>query len=312
MHIATTHPTTILETISIGHLNLWNFFDSVDNPRTRDTVVPKEDYKLRLKKLELVITTTLNSPNIISFNEIENKRTLTDLLNQPALKALGYKGIIRPSNDLRGITTAVIYRGPLTVTKVESVNPEESFIGDPAYGQKNRSLLYARPPLVVDFKVSGTSQALDGISHLTVVVNHFKSKLGGDGPEPRRQRQGEFLGEYLDRRGGQNPKKETIVIGDLNATYSDGAYQKLARRKDGSVRFYDSLKTVPDSERYTYVYRGQKNLLDHLMTTGKLRLHSVSIPHIDTIKGAAKYKLDPTTVVGISDHDPILATFYLS
>jgi predicted extracellular nuclease len=299
-------------TLSVAQLNLWNFFDPVDNPATYDTVVPVGDYMARLSKLALVITTTLKSPNIISLNEIENERVLNDILNLPTLRAQGYKGVMRPSNDSRGINVAVMYCGPLEVTGVDTPNPKESFKTDPAKGQIDPSLLYARPPLVVDFKLTGIGQALDGVKNLTVAINHFKSKLGGDGPEPRRQRQGEYLGEYIDKRQTADPNREYIVVGDLNAFYTDGAYKKLAYRKDGTERLTDVLNTLPDADRYTYIHRGQKNLLDHLMTTGKLRLSSVHIPHIDTVRGASRFRLDSTRPEGISDHDPILAVFQLS
>jgi len=302
------------DVLSVAQLNLWNFFDPVDDPKTWDDLVSVEDYAVRLKKLALTITTTLNSANIISLNEIENERVLKDILAEPTIRAMGYKGLLSPSNDRRGINVGILYRGPLEVVGFSQPNPKELFPTDPGAGQKDPSLLYARAPLEVDFRLTGLSQSLQGVQNLTVVVNHFKSKLGGEGPEPRRQRQGEYLGEYLDQKMAKDPSRNVIVIGDLNATFEDGAYKKLAYRKDGSARFENVLSTLPDSDRYTYVYRGKKNLLDHVLVTGDLmsRLESVTIPHINTVRGAKKLKLDPTVVGGISDHDPILAVFLLS
>ena len=302
--------TPVRPTLSIAQLNLWNFFDTVDNPRTNDTVVPKAEFVTRLHKLALTITTTLNTPDIISLNEVENQGVIDALLALPSLK--GYRGVVRDSNDGRGINVGVLYREGLEVTGVDMPNPKMSFKTDSAKGQIDPSLLYARAPLVVDFKLTGARQALAGVKELTVIVNHFKSKLGGDGPEPRRQMQGQYLGEYIDGLKAAKPNKSVVVIGDLNANYEDGAYKKLAHRADGTERLKDVGLTLPAEDRYTYIYRGKKNSLDHIMVTGDLfaQLKSVSIPHINTVRGAAQHKLDPTTSAGISDHDPMLAILY--
>ena len=301
-------------TLSVAQLNIWNFFDPVDNPKTSDVVPSIADYNTRLRKLALTITTTLGTPNVISLNEIEDQRVLNDLLKLPVMKSLGYKGIVHDSNDGRGISVGVLYRGPLELVSIDEPNPKMSFKTDAAQGQLDPSLLYARAPLVLDFKYTGLSQSLSGVQNLTVAINHFKSKLGGDGPEPRRQMQGQYLGEYLDNKLSKDPNRSVLVIGDLNATYADGAYKNLAFKKDGSERLKDVLTTLPDDDRYTYIYRGKKDLLDHVMVTGGLfkNLSSVTIPHIDTIRGASKFKMDPTTVNGMSDHDPIVAVFNLA
>ena len=305
---------TIPGTLSVAQLNIWNMFDTVDDPRTRDMVVPMGEYRARLAKLALTITTTLGSPDILSLNEIENQNVLDAILNQPSIKALGYKGKIQVLNDGRGIRTAVMYRDSLELLSTAAPNPKFPPNNDRGFGQIDSSLLYSRPPLVANFRYTGAGQSLEGVSNLTVIVNHFKSKLGGAKPEPRRQRQGEFLGEYVDGLTAKDPKSNIIVIGDLNATYDDGAYKKLAYRKDGSERLKDTLKTLSDDDRYTYVYRGKKNLLDHVLVTGGLfdALKSVEINHVNTAKDAKSHKLDPKVVAGISDHDPIVAVFQLS
>ena len=301
-------------TLSVAQLNIWNMFDTVDDPRTRDMVIPMGEYRARLDKLALTITATLGSPDILSLNEIENQNVLDAILNQPSIKALGYKGKIQVLNDGRGIRTAIMYRGSLELLSTDAPNPKFPPDKDRGYGQIDTSLLYSRPPLVANFRYTGAGQSLEGVSNLTVIVNHFKSKLGGEKPEPRRQRQGEFLGEYIDKLTTKDPNHNVIVIGDLNATYDDGAYKKLAYRKDGSERLRDTLRTLSDDDRYTYIYRGQKNLLDHIMVTGGLfdALKSVRIDHINTATNAKSHKLDPKVVAGISDHDPIVAVFQLS
>lgn len=308
-------PSPSADKLKVAQLNVWNMFDPDDDPDTADTVVPEAEYRVRLKKLALTITKELGTPDVISINEIENQRVLDDLLAEPALKKLGYRSVIEQNNDGRGIRVALLYRTDrLELKGTEAPNPKMSFKGDAGRGQIDSSLLYARPPLVADFAVRGAEQAADGAGMITIVSNHFKSKLGGAGPEARRQMQGEYLGGFLDARAAAMPRRAVLVVGDLNATYEDGAYKKLAGRKDGSVRFTDVPMSIPEDDRYTYIYRGQKDMLDHMLVSSGLHdaLVGAKIPHVNTAPGARNEKLNPKVVAGISDHDPIIAEFDLS
>lgn len=300
--------------LRVAQMNLWNLFDTVNDPNTGDdqTTPTEEQYAIKLTKIANAIV-ELGTPDVISVNEIENETVLKDLLAQPKLKDAGYQFIVQPTNDERGITVGVLYKGDrLEAVEQLSVNPKMSF-PDGGRGQVDRTLLYARPPLVVDFKARGAAQAGEGAGLLTVAVNHFKSKLGGEAPAARRQMQGQFLGEWLDARRATRPGNAVIVLGDLNANPGEGAYEKLVTRADGSTRFYDAPQKVKAEDRYTYIYRGQKDLLDHLMVSAGREdaIRGVEILHVNTAKDAKKSQWDPNVLPGYSDHDSIVTDFDL-
>ena len=171
--------------------------------------------------------------------------------------------------------------------------------------------MVVRPQLVT---LTGALQAAVGVSQITMIANHFKSKLGGAKPEPRRQAQGAFVGDMVDQRRAANPSVPVIVLGDLNASYQDGAFQKLATRADGSQRLADMPMRLDAADRYTYSYRGSHDMLDHLLVTPELEAAatSVHIPHFNTPKDAPKRAGDATVPDGVSDHDPIVVDFDLS
>lgn len=300
--------------LRVAQMNVWNLFDTINDPDTGDdssTPTP-EQYQIKLTKLANAIV-ELGSPDLISLNEIENETVVKDLLAQPQLKGKGYEFIVQPTNDERGITVGVLYKGSrLEAVGHTSMNPRMSF-PDGGRGQVDRSLLYARPPLVVDFKARGAAQAGEGAALLTVAVNHFKSKLGGEAPEARRQMQGQYLGEWLDARKATRPGSVQLVVGDLNANHGEGAYEKLAKRADGSSRLYDTVSKLPKDDRYTYIYRGRKDLLDHLMVSSGREdaIKGVEILHINSPKEARKSQWDPNVLEGYSDHDTIVTDFDL-
>lgn len=300
-------------TLRVGQMNLWNFFDSTDDPKTSDEVLTPDQYAVKVQKIANAIV-ALGTPDLISLNEIENADVVDALLKSDVLKGAGYKAIVEGLNDERGIRVGVLYRdSKVEVVGQEEPNPKMSF-PDGGRGQIDRSKLYARAPLVVDFKLRGAEQAANGAGILTVAVNHFKSKLGGMGPEARRQAQGQYLGEWLDARNAAKPGATQLVLGDLNANYGDGAYEKLANRADGSKRFYDAPMNLAESDRYTYIYRGQKDLLDHMLVTSGREdaIKAVSVLHVNSPKGGKDGQWDPTVLQGYSDHDSLVTDFDVS
>ncbi len=301
--------------LRVAQMNMWNLFDTVNDPNTGDddyTPTP-EQYQIKLEKISKAIV-ELGTPDVISANEIENDTVLADLAARPELKAAGYKVLSQPhNNDGRGIRVGVLYKGDaLEVADVQSPNPKFSF-PDGGRGQIDRTLLYSRPPLVVDFKVRGAAQSSEGAAMVTIAINHFKSKLGGDAPEQRRQMQGQYLGEWLDARKATRPNVPTIVVGDLNASYEDGAFQKLTTRADGSTRLYDAPLKLADADRYTYIYRGQYDLLDHMLVDPDRAdaITGVKILHLNTAKDARKSQWDPKVIAGYSDHDSLIVDYDL-
>jgi predicted extracellular nuclease len=296
--------------LRVAQMNMWNLFDTVNDPKTGDddTTPTPEQYQIKLQKLANAIV-ELGLPDLISANEIENETVMADLAARPELAAAGYKFLVQAqNNDERGIRVGVFYKGDrFEVAGVEAPNPKFSF-PDGGRGQIDRSLLYARPPLVVDFKLRGAAQASEGAGLITIAVNHFKSKLGGEAPEARRQMQGQYLGEWLDARRATRPGNAVVVLGDLNANHGEGAYEKLAKRADGSMRLYDAPLKLPKADRYTYNYRGQLDLLDHVMVEAERAdaIKAVKILHVNTTKDAKKSQWDPAVLPGYSDHDSII------
>lgn len=301
--------------ISLAQLNSWNWFDTVDDPRTRDTVYGEAQYRARITKLAGLIARDLKSPDVLTLQEIENAAVLDDLLRAPQLAGLGYRYILSSSADTRGIRNAILYRGEkLVLRSVEEPNPVSTLPPeDPNLGHGAR--LFARPPIVATFSVAGQPWG-DGAAKagaFTIVNNHFKSKLGGDVHEPRRRAQGAYIGGLVDALRGAAPDLPVLVSGDLNATYDDGAYQNLMRNRDGSDRMHDALRRLPDEDRYTYVYRGQKSLLDHLLVTPDIAdaITGVQILHVNSGKAETAKRFNPRTTHGTSDHDPIMAVLRL-
>jgi predicted extracellular nuclease len=301
--------------VTLGQFNVWNWFDTVNDPHTRDTIYEPEQYRARIVKLAGLIARDLGGPDIVTLQEIENATVLDDLLAAPQLRGLGYRYVLSNKADTRGIRNAFLYRPERVVLRsVEEPNPISTLPPeDPQLIGHDR--LFARVSQVATFSIAGEpwgAQARAGA--FTIINNHFKSKVGGPFWEPRRQAQGTFIGGLVDAIRGAEPTIPVIVTGDLNATWADGAYQKLQSRPDGSARLHDALAALPDEDRYTYVYRKSPFLLDHVLVTPDLvdAIEGVRILHLNTRPDSLAKRFNSGTTHGTSDHDPVLTTIRIA
>jgi len=176
-----------------------------------------------------------------------------------------------------------------------SLNPGRIDPNNPAFYSSRR-------PLVLTFDYQG--------QRLILVNNHFVSK-GGD-----RALFGEFQPPVLDseiQRLGQaqavhdfvagvlatDPEARVIVMGDLN----DFQFSDPINLLEGDIlmNLYD---TLPEAERYSYVYEGNSQALDQILISDGLSdyLVSLDVLHLNSEFDSASH---------FSDHDPLIATFDL-
>jgi predicted extracellular nuclease len=142
--------------------------------------------------------------------------------------------------------------------------------------------------------------AVDGVP-FTFIVNHFKSKSGGELETALRRRfQADHLAavvEALTARGAHH----VVALGDFNDYPYSQPLQILTRPQGSLVNVFMSL---PRNVRYSYNFSGASQLLDTmLMTPGAADLVvSRVIFHINA-DFPASWSTDPRTPYRVSDHD---------
>jgi len=90
-----------------------------------------------------------------------------------------------------------------------------------------------------------------------------------------------------------------VVLGDLNDFQFSNPVRLLA-----GENLENLILTLPPEERYTYIYEGNSQALDHILVSESLMddLISVNILHINS-----EFEYSDR----FSDHDPLIATFDL-
>ncbi|MBH5334257.1 endonuclease/exonuclease/phosphatase family protein [Streptomyces pactum] len=153
----------------------------------------------------------------------------------------------------------------------------------------------SRKPLVGQFSFRGRP--------VFVIANHFNSK-GGDqgldsrfqqparGSEKQRGAQAKLVNTFVKELLAIDPRADVVVAGDLNDYEFSPALRTLT---DGGV-LTDLVRRLPRQERYGYVYNGNSQVLDHVLTSRHVRQVEYDIVHIN-----AEFADQA------SDHDPQVA-----
>jgi hypothetical protein len=164
---------------------------------------------------------------------------------------------------------------------------------DPA----NEAWKASRKPLAGEFVFKGRT--------VFVIANHFNSK-GGDQPthgrnqppvrssEVQRAKQATVLRGFVDQLLTADRNANIVVAGDLNDYPFSPAVQTLTA--GGALK--DLIATVPEAERYSYVFEGQSQVLDHILASKAPRGVDYDVVHIN-----AEFADQA------SDHDPQVIRF---
>jgi predicted extracellular nuclease len=160
----------------------------------------------------------------------------------------------------------------------------------------------SRKPLAGEFRWRGQT--------VFVIANHFVSK-GGDDPlfgrfqpiqEPsavQRGQQATEVRDFVDQLVAADRRAKVAVVGDLNDFDFSGTVNTLT--SSGSL--VDLPRTLPAAERYTYVFQGNSEVLDHILLSKALAyavptLNLVPLFDYDAVHVNAEFRDQ------LSDHDP--------
>lgn len=322
--------------VTVGSFNLENFFDDEKNSDDvkSETMVTKEAFQRRLNKASLAIRNVLSMPDVLGVIEVENFKALqklADKINADAVAANQpnpqYQAFLEEGNDIRGIDSGYLVKtAKVKVVETKQLAKDEKFdAGLVSYEAK----LFDRPPFLIRVEVPNdkTGQPLA----FTVIVNHFKSYRGiddeKDGARVRNKRrlEAEWVANFVVERQKANPAERIIVCGDLNAFQFNDGYNDLVGILKGkpdpnvlspSKTIYqtgliDLIDYIEPAKRYSYVYGGSAQALDHILINKAAQERAVKFGYARLDADFPEvYRNDSTRPERISDHDA--AILYLS
>ncbi|MGB7442293.1 MAG: endonuclease [Coleofasciculaceae cyanobacterium] len=196
----------------------------------------------------------------------------------------------------KGNATEAVKAVKKDTAKVElSVNPGRI---DPT----NSAFTRSRKPLVAEFLFNGQK--------VFIIANHFNSK-GGDNPlfgstqppelksEVKRTKQAKVVNQFVKEILSADANANVIVLGDINDFEFSTPLQVLKGKELENL-----IDEIPLSDRYTYNYQGNFQVLDHILVSKHLA--NTADPEIDIVH------INAGLPKPASDHDPIVGLFKLS
>ncbi len=265
--------------MSIASFNMENYFDLIDD--TGDDAEPKPlelELSLKQQKLAAALTQTLNCPTLVAVQEVE-KGTLLDKLAQLATPGCGFTYIVThlESADVRGIDVALMGNPNIvefqSAELMQTCTTLETGVSDARVDcPAGQDVLFSRPPLLVEMWV--------GERPFTIIVNHFKSKRGGEAETaPWRLAQANHVAGLVTDILAADSSANVIVLGDFNDY--EQAPPLLALAENGNME--NVLLRLPDETRYSYVFGGVSQLIDGIFVTPALQgnVAQVQILHVN-------------------------------
>ncbi|MBT8108347.1 MAG: lamin tail domain-containing protein [Gammaproteobacteria bacterium] len=311
--------------LTVGSLNMFRLFDDVDDPgepradgETRnDWVASTAEYDRRRAKFVSYIIDVLKAPDILAVQEVEKLGVLEDLAADMAAAGVNYTAYVEEGNDIGTIDVGFLVRDTMAVDAITQINKDEILAFD-------GSLLHDRPPLLLEGR--STNEGADYPIAVMVVHNRSLSRIDdpSDGERVRAKRlaQAESIAQSINDLQTADPGIRLVVIGDFNAfQFSDGYVDSVgiisglfdpdASLVPGTDYVEPDLinltNSVPESERYSFVFRGSAQALDHALTSMSL---DMSFRGLEYGRGNADAAVDlindDTTPLRSSDHDGLV------
>lgn len=319
----------------IAGMNLENFFDDQDDPAIKEDIVLPEAFGRRLQKMSLAIRDFMQSPDVIGIIEAENLAALKRLAARinADLVAAGksdpkYEAILIDGNDGRGIDNGFLVKtSRVKIIESKQLGKENKY-KNPDTNEDN--FLNDRPPLMLRASIEDSKGGQP--FEFTVVVNHLKSFLGYTDPKQKanvrmkKRLQAEFLAKFVQERQTANPKERIILLGDFNAfQFNDGILDVIGTIKGKTAGkdeilnpsedlvnpdLIDLVDVIAAPQRYSYVYDGNAQVLDHIIISETLRKHTIGFGYARINADFPEtYRNDGTRFERFSDHDPAIAFF---
>lgn len=291
---------------SAATFNLNDYFDTKsDDYPEQEPVFDEHSLARKQERLTHTIAHVLDCPTLLGVQEVENTTLLDELANQ-LVKNCGftYRPVHLDGPDPRGSDVALLANPDLVevfdISQIQSCTEIDTSI--PGLNcQENQFNLYPRPPLSIGLTIGDKSYQ--------VIVNHFKSKRGGEAETAEtREAQARYLAEYAADFIKSHQDFGLIVLGDFNDFEQSRVMQILT--EDGVL--VDVLALVPDGERYSYIFDGYAQLIDWILVSEELMgsVVGAQVMHINADYPASiALSEDPESLAfRSSDHDvPIIA-----
>ncbi|MEO0412287.1 MAG: endonuclease/exonuclease/phosphatase family protein [Pseudomonadota bacterium] len=275
----------------------------------------------QLAQLASDIVNGLKSPDVIGLQEIQDNNGFNpgNQLDGVVDASETYQALIDAIVDAGGPTYSFLDVAPVdgadggapggNIRPGFLYNPDRVDLVEDSFGRLpgadgDPAFVDSRKPIVATFLFNG--------EEVTIVNNHFSSKGGStpllgavqppvNGSVDERLAQAAFVNAYVDGLLASEPGAKIVVLGDLNEFQFLEPLAVLEGDENEQILF-NLVDLIDTSDAYSFIFEGNAQLLDHILITENLLN---AMPLFDIVHLAAEFAF------GASDHDPLLASFFI-
>lgn len=313
--------------VVIGFYNLENLFDTIDDPKIRDSEFTPdgslawntEKYQKKLTNMASVLELMGKEHNpdglaLLGVAEVENRAVLEDLVQHPLIASKQWQIVHYDSPDGRGIDVGLLYN-PRYFRVLESRSVPANLLNLDGKPLRSRDILYVKG-------------ILDGdTTH--IMVNHWPSRRGSESAtRPLRNGFAAINKSIADSIVQSDSAARILIMGDMNDNPDNESMKKIlsAKKKTDQLSVGDFFN--PFYEKFskgigTLAYQDSWSLFDQIVLSygyvaqkyQKQRYsyksaHIVNKPFMQQKSGRFKgYPLrtfdGETFINGYSDHFPV-------
>lgn len=317
---------------TVGSLNLFRLFDDIDDApgvnvfgelTEDDPTISTDEYQRRLAKFAGYIVDNMGTPDILGVQEVESLKVLQDLAAEVNARNphARYNAFLIEGNDRGTIDVGFLVRKwRVWFPHVVQLGVDETYV-TPVSNELD--ILHDRPPLLLRGWV--------GFMPINIMVVHNRSLGGIDGSDGQRVRVKRFEQAMSIAQKVQDIQshwfgRNLVVIGDFNAfQFSDGYVDAVGHIRgdfepaDALLSGADlvepdlmnQLMSLPDDEHYSFIFRGNAQVLDHALTSVPLDFRVRGLEYARGNADAAVELInDDSTSLRSSDHDGLVLYIY--
>jgi predicted extracellular nuclease len=259
------------------------------------------------------IVYNLNAPDILAVQEIQDADgagTGSDLSGVPTANML-----IQAILDMGGPQYAYVEVAPSAPNSTGG-EPNGNIRNGYFYDPSRVTLVEGSVQLINDAIYNGTRRPLAASFEfngetVTLVNVHSTSRLGSDplygsaqppadAGDAARTAQAQAVRNWIDGKLAVDASAKIAVVGDFNGFTWENAIKALTN--GGKMQDLNTL--LPEAERYSYMFDGNQQQIDHIVATTNL----VQVAEFDNVHLNAQ---QPDALQLSTDHDAVIAVFQL-
>jgi len=277
------------DTLRIVSQNMNRFFDNIDDGNN-EKVVSKYKFDEKVKSASARIVGQFRLPDIVALQEIENRNVLNHIVAAVAAETgIEYQVIILEGNDVSGINIAYLVKPGWKVESARQLFKHERLSYD-------ASRLFSRPPLYL--QICEDSECLFLLNLHLRSMRGIRSSSSAERVKQKRLEQASAIANWVEEFQQSNQQASLILLGDFNALTPSDSHVDVAgiiRGKPDNTKvkkpakdlisndLTDLTRQIPSQYRYSYIYKGNKQILDYMFVNSgfKPQLENIEFTRIE-------------------------------